>query len=146
GDAGDSPGRQSRLRINNVRTRSDVRLDGLVASECEISESAIGGDLAFGCDPDRMACPPATGPGPRAELRALRIVANRIEGEIILDRLDVGEGVELVDTRAARGLRVGRLDDVAEAVTCRSLDLTRFGTDADVDLRQLVLRDDDAGR
>lgn len=93
-----------RVGLNNVRTRADVVLTGLVTpAACELSDSVVGGDLRF----DAEIADAVRRQGAR-ETRAgrLALTGNRVEGGIHLQGLIVEEDIDLGGTFAERGLRV----------------------------------------
>ncbi|TXL65523.1 hypothetical protein [Zeimonas arvi] len=122
------------LRVNNVRTRSDLVLAGVHSQTCEIGECVIGGDLAIGRGSDAGSSDADSSRGGRTSFDDLRIVATRIDGELALACLDVEDRIDLTDSRSGRGLRVASGQDVS----CLAFDMTRFATEADVELPGLL--------
>lgn len=134
GDGGPSGPARAGLRVNNVRTRSDLVLAGVHSRTCEIGECAIGGDLAIGRDSDAGPSDADSSRGSCTRFDDLRIVATRIDGELSLAGLNVEDRIDLTDTRSGRGLRVASGQDVS----CLAFDMTRFATEADVELPGLL--------
>jgi len=127
------------FEICNVRFGSGLRLPGLIAADTVISDCRIAGDLSFGRDLGGSSGDPASAASAAARVDTLRVAGSAIDGRLVLGRLAVAGGIDISETRALRGLQVepGVPDGQRGSVACRELDLTRFGTDGDVDLAGL---------